>query len=149
MAEQSLADFFRAKSQQTQQPPADLNERLDKFLRDLNSLYDTIESLLNSANGSIQIKRETCIVTEQNVKYEAEKLTVCAGGDETVAFIPKGFHIFGASGRVDVHGERGDGMLVLQPEDRWCVVTGIRPTLRVVPLDEDALLALLTEIMRP
>jgi len=88
-------------------------------------------------------------VRESNVgEYPAREMVVLVG-DERVVFTPKGFNIFGSSGRVDVRGERGDGMLVLQPDLRWGVVQGTRPTLRVVPLADGTLLALLREVMRP
>jgi hypothetical protein len=65
-------------------------------------------------------------------------------GDEQVRFSPRGRNIVGANGRVDVVGERGEAMLVLQPDARWVFVESRQPELRVAPFDE----ATFTEVLR-
>jgi len=148
MSKNDLADFFKQKQDRVARPPVDVADRQRTFLKQIDSLFAMIEGLLEDMPTILQ--REPTMVVETDVgEYEAQKLVLTAAGDERVEFVPKGFRVIGASGRVDVQGDRGEGMLVLQPGDRWGVVVSTRPTLRVVPLDEESLLGLLRDVMRP
>ena len=69
-------------------------------------------------------------------------------GDEQVRFSPQGRNIAGASGRVDVLGERGEATLILQPDASWAFVQTRQPTLKVVPFDESSLTEVLKVVMR-
>jgi hypothetical protein len=64
-------------------------------------------------------------------------------------FSPKGVNVVGASGRIDVQGDRGDATIVWQGEDRWNIVISRTPMLRVVPLAADSLTEMLRGVMRP
>lgn len=148
MSKNNLADFFKQKQDRAASQPANIADRQREFLKHVDSLFTTIEGLLQDI--PTKPKREPTTVVESDVgEYEAEKLVLTAGTDERVEFVPKGFRVIGASGRVDVQGDRGEGMLILQPGERWGVVVSTRPTLRVVPLEEDSLLGLLRDVMRP
>src|ERR1039458_2111707 len=61
---------------------------------------------------------------------------VLSVGDEKVTFSPKGRNVVGSQGRIDVFGESGQAMLVVQPGPRWSVVTSRSPRLKIEPLDE-------------
>ncbi len=149
MAE-SISDFFKQKGARRSQASQDLSAKKNAFVNDVEALYFTIEKeYLKEADATTRVDYvDTTIREEQVGEYPARQMIVRVG-DEQVTFTPKGFRIFGASGRIDVRGERGDGMLVLQPDHRWGVVQGIKPTLRVIPLASETLLGLLREIMRP
>ena len=70
-------------------------------------------------------------------------------GDEQVRFSPVGRNIAGASGRVDVLGERGaPEVLIVQPDGRWSFVQSRQPTLKVTPFDESSLTEVLKRVMR-
>lgn len=150
MAESSISDFFKQKSAKSVQPPRDWTARKKAFVADVEKLYKTIEKkYLKDAGAAVTVEYADTTVREITVgEYPARQMIVRVG-DEQVTFTPKGLKIFGASGRVDVQGERGDGMLILQQDDRWGVVQGTHPTLRVIPLDSGTLLGVLRDVMRP
>ena len=87
-------------------------------------------------------------VQEQHIgSYEIPEMTL-AVGDEQVLFSPKGVNVIGAAGRVDVRGDRGEAMLVRQPDDRWSLVLSRTPKLQLVPLDDESFLEMLRSVMR-
>jgi hypothetical protein len=146
VAKETISDFFRQKGKATRPSTGTRESRKQEFLQALNKLFEQIQGEL--VDSDVEVDRDEIDVYEQSFGgYKAPRLDLVIG-DEAVAFIPKGFNIVGAVGRVDVKGERGDGMLVLQPEGRWCVVQGTRPTLKLIPLTPESLLELLKEVMR-
>lgn len=118
MAENAISEFFRAKDTRRDSSAAELGRKQRSFLAAWNELYLLIEEYLRSAGSAVMIKYADVIVEEpREVKYTAREMSVQTR-DEQVVFTPKGFSVYGASGRVDVKGERGLGMLILQPGDR-------------------------------
>jgi len=57
-------------------------------------------------------------------------------------------NLAGAASRVDVRGDRGEAMIVRQPEDGWALVVSRTPTLRLAPLTDEMFLELLRSVMR-
>ncbi len=148
MGKEQLQDFFRQKSQK--QSDVNWQARLDEYLRALSSLHAEILNLLAAPRGEGLMKAdaETIRVNDKFVgPYDATVL-VLRVGDERVEFVPKGMNIVGAAGRVDLVGEMGQRMLVVQPGARWGLVASRTPTLKVMPLDEDSLLDALRSVMR-
>ncbi len=149
---QNLADIFQKKRQQ---PPGgagvDWDERRNKYLAAVDSLYDQIEKLLDEPiqQKSVTLQRRAKELSENYIgTYKIDDLILLVG-DEQVRFSPAGRNIAGASGRVDVLGERGvPEVLIVQPDGRWSFVLTRQPTLTVALLDESSLTEVLKRVMR-
>jgi hypothetical protein len=147
----SLTEFFREKKQRAEVETAgvDWSNRLSEWLAAVNALYQQIDNWLAEplSQGSVQRARQRKQLTEDHFgTYEIDDL-VLKVGDESVVFSPRGRNVAGAIGRIDVRGESGESMLVLQP-GRWSVVKSKYPTLKLVTLDEAALGEVLRGVMR-
>jgi len=147
MAKSSIAEFFQQKAKATK-PPRDWTAKKKEFVNKVDALYETIEKEYLKDAGAVVDYRVTTVREPDVGRYRARKMTVRVG-DEQVVFTPKGINIYGAAGRVDVQGECGDGMLVLQRGGRWGIVLSMTPNLRVVPLRTDTFLDLLRDVMLP
>lgn len=149
MGKEQIEEFFRQKSQK-QPSDVDWEARRDEYVNLLTLLHAEIQNLLAIPirEGLIRAFVEKIGIDEKFIgQYEAPVL-VLQVGDERVEFVPKGRNIVGAAGRVDLIGEMGQVMLVVQPESRWGLVATRTPTLKVIPLDEDSLLEALRSVMR-
>ena len=69
-------------------------------------------------------------------------------GDEQVRFSPRGRNIAGTGGRVDVVGESGEAILILQPDSQWGFVQTREPKVSVAPFNEATLAEVLRLVMR-
>ena len=150
---QQLAEFFRQKKERADAENAgvDWDQKKREWLTALDSLYGQVTLLLQDpvSQGTLQLSRRQTSINEEHLgSYDADEL-VLSVGDEKVIFAPKGRNIVGASGRVDVRGESGEAMLVLQPGPRWSVVKSKYPQLRMIPLNEESFAELLQGVMRP
>jgi hypothetical protein len=128
----------------------DWDERRDNYLAAVDDLYRQIEGMLAEAveQKTVVLQRRPKQLTENYIgTYSAQDL-ILAVGDEQVRFSPRGRNIVGAIGRVDVVGERGEAILILQPDSKWTFVESRQPALRVVPLDESTLAEVLRLVMR-
>ena len=116
-----------------------------------DQLYDEIRKLLDApiSNGSVVVDFRPKTITEDFMGTYTVRELVLRVGEEIAVFSPKGRNIVGASGRVDLTGEMGEATLVLQPGPRWAVVAQRVPVLRLVPLEQESLLAALRSVMRP
>ncbi len=122
----------------------------DTYLAAIDNLYHQVESAFSEA---IQDKT---IVLEQRPKQLSENLIgtyavndlLLLIGDEQVRFSPRGRNIAGAEGRVDVVGEGGEAILILQPGSSWAVVQSRQPKLQTAPFDESSLADVLQQVMR-
>ncbi|HEY5316219.1 MAG TPA: hypothetical protein VIK18_27065 [Pirellulales bacterium] len=147
--DQKLSDFFRRKKTGTG-AGVDWDERRDHYLAGVDDLYRQIEQILAEPveQKIVVLQRRPKQLTENYIgTYSAQDL-ILAVGDEQVRFSPRGRNIVGAAGRVDVVGERGEAILILQPDSQWTFVESRQPTLRVVPLDESTLAEVLRLVMR-
>lgn len=98
--------------------------------------------------GSVVINRDPRQVTEPHLGTYATADLVLTVVDERVRFTPVGRRVIGGEGRVDVRGEIGESMFVVQPGPEWVIVTSGYPNLRSEPLDEFTFGELLEAIMR-
>lgn len=149
---QSLTDFFRDKQQRSVEETRgiDWEGRRREWLDNLGHLYALVETVLAEpiVQGTAQISRRPRQITEDHLgTYDVEELILTVG-DERVTFAPAARNVIGAAGRVDVRGERGEAMLVVQPGPRWSIVESKYPQLRTIPLDEATLADLLQGVMR-
>ena len=148
---QSLADIFKNKQPSVASgTPIDWDERREQYLRAVKNLYEQIERLLVEPieQKTATLSRRPKELSENYIgTYKADDLILLAG-DEQVRFSPRGRNIVGASGRVDVLGERGEEILVVQPDGVWRFVESRQPTLKTVGLDEMSLAEALARVMR-
>ena len=146
---QSLTDLLRMK-QTLSVGGIDWDDRRDKYVSAVNDLYNQIEKMLAEpiAQNTVKVGRRKKGLTENYIgTYSVDDLMLLIG-DEQVRFSPQGRNIAGASGRVDVLGERGEATLILQPDASWAFVQTRQPTLKVVPFDESSLTEVLKVVMR-
>lgn len=130
--------------------PTDIDwaAKRNAWLKAVNSLFDTIQNSYLK-NMDVEIERPKKKVWEHDVgDYEISELSLRVG-DEQVLFSPKGLIVVGSKGRVDVFGDRGEATLVLQPDNRWHVVTSRVPTRQLEPLNANTFAEMLAGIMRP
>ena len=149
---QTLAELFQKK----QKPLAgleaiDWDDRRNKYLAAVRGLYDSIQTILAEAvakkTATVQLRPK--VLSENYIgTYKVDDLILFVG-DEQVRFSPVGRNIAGASGRVDVLGERGSPeVLIVQPEGRWSFVQARQPILKLVPFDESSLAEVLKRVMK-
>jgi len=149
---QNLADIFEKKQKHPSGGAVvDWDDRRDKYLAAVDTLYTQIETILAEPiqQKSVTLQRRAKELSESYIgTYKIDDLILLAG-DEQVRFSPVGRNIAGASGRVDVLGERGvPEVLIVQPDGRWSFVQSRQPTLTVAPLDESSLGEVLRRVMR-
>lgn len=117
----------------------------------VDDLYRQIEMILAEpiANETVTLRRRTKELNENYIGTYAIDDLILAVGDEQVRFSPAGRNIAGASGRVDVVGERGvPEVLIVQPDGRWSFVQSRQPVLRVAPFDESSFTDVLKRVMK-
>lgn len=148
---QSLTDIFQKKQNQSSVGASiDWDDRRDKYLAAVQDLYCQIKTMLREPIEQNKVSphfRPKQLSENYIGTYSADDLVLVIG-DEQVRFSPRGRNVVGAAGRVDVIGERGEAVLVLQPGSRWGFVQTRQPTLRIVPLDEPTLAEVLKLVMR-
>ncbi len=149
---QSLTEIFQRKHQQSASGAGiDWDDRRNKYLAAVGDLYHQVEALLAEAvaQQTVAIQQRAKELSENHIgTYKVDDLILLVG-DEQVRFSPVGRNIAGASGRVDVLGERGvPEVLIVQPDGRWSFVRSRQPTLVVVPFDESSLAEVLKRVMR-
>jgi hypothetical protein len=148
---QSLADLFQKKQKQSGGAGGiDWDERRKKYVAAVDDLYRQIETILAEPIGqnTVKLDRRKKDLTENYIgTYSIDDLILLIG-DEQVRFSPRGRNIAGASGRVDVLGERGEGTLIVQIDGHWGFVQSRQPTLKVVPFNESSLAEVLQAVMR-
>jgi hypothetical protein len=149
---QNLAEIFQKKQKQSAGGAGiDWDDRRNKYLAAVDDLYHQIETMLAEpvAQKTVAIQRRAKELSENYIgTYRIDDLMLLVG-DEQVRFSPVGRNIAGASGRVDVLGERGvPEVLIVQPDGRWSFVQSRQPTLKVVPFDESSLAEVLKRVMR-
>ena len=154
MSAKLLQEFFRAKKADADKvDPVNWAARKDEWIAAVEELYTQIAELLAPSinDGSVVASTSVTTITEDHIgQYDIEKLKLVVG-DESVVFSPVGTLVVGASGRVDVTGDEGRRMLIVQRDDpkwRWSIVASTTPTLRAIPVDADNLLEALKAVMR-
>jgi len=128
----------------------DWDQRRNDWLAAINTLYGMIEQWLNDPvqKGFATIERAQKQITEAHLgTYDVDHL-ILKVGDESVYFSPKARNIVGGQGRVDIRGESGEAMLIVQPGSRWSLVASKYPQLRLLELDANTFGEMLRAIMR-
>ena len=153
MANEQIKEFLREKTVKAQaiSSGSDWAAKRDQWIRAVDQLFDTIEFefIGSSEDPDVRIDRNRFKSIEEayvGVYSIGELLLVV--GDEQVLFSPKAMNVVGASGRVDVRGDRGNSVLIRQADDTWSLIVARTPQLQLVPLDEESFLNMLREIMR-
>ena len=151
MTTQNLNDFFREKHAHAGAENIDWERKKLDWIAAIEHLYDEIKRLLSAPieNGSVIVDSRPKIITEDFMGTYTVPELVLRVGEEIAVFSPKGRNIVGASGRIDLIGEMGEATLVLQPGPRWSVVAQRVPIVKLVPLEQESLLAALQSVMRP
>ena len=116
MSDNEFNEFVNRRSRQVESAPAvDWDKRRDDWLRDVETLYSRVESMLSEylSDGRIEKAYEPITINEERLgSYGTRKLMLRIGLDE-IEFVPVGTVIFGAWGRVDLVGPAGRAKLVL------------------------------------
>ena len=149
--DQNLTDLFQKKQKKTETGAGiDWDDHRNKYLAAVRQLYQQIETILAEPIGekTVTLQRRPKQLTENYIgTYSADDLILVVG-DEQVRFSPRGRNIVGAAGRVDVVGERGEAILILQPDSQWGFVQARQPVLRVAPFNDSTLAEVLRLVMR-
>jgi len=148
---QNLTDLFQKKQNQAAVAGGiDWDERRRKYVAAVEDLYQQIEKILAEpiAKQTVKLARRKKDLTENYIGTYAVDDLLLVIGDEQVRFSPRGRNIVGSSGRVDVQGERGEGILIVQADARWRFVQSRQPTLKVVDFNESSLAEVLQLVMR-
>ena len=147
----NLEEFFKQKrlKHEDQIKEVDWEARRERWVADLNYLYEMISTWLHSSaqNGLVKIVYEDKIIIEENIgTYTVRKMKLWVG-TEQVIFDPKGTILIGSYGRVDMTGDDGAVMLMLFEWAEW--EFAIRtPSLRRWPLTEESFSDALKQVMR-
>jgi len=128
----------------------DWDDRRDKYLAAVDSLYHEIETILAEpiAQKRVTLQRRPKQLTESYIGTYSVNDLILLIGNEQVRFSPFGRNVAGATGRVDVVGERAEATLLAQLGPRWGFVRNRQPTLHTVPFSESVLAEVLKRVMR-
>jgi hypothetical protein len=150
MAKNPLQEFFHQKKQKTKAASGDWAAKRDAWIKAVKDLYKTIaDDYLKAVKADVEITYPEKVVTEDSIgEYRIPELNLRVG-DEVVVFSPKGVHVVGARGRIDVQGDRGDATIIWQGGDQWSFVAARVPTPKLVVLSAESLAEILKGIMRP
>ena len=114
--QKEFEDFVRAKNKEaTEKPRVDWDARKAAWIKQVNGLYDKISVLLSDYidKGTISVARNPIQIAEERLgTYSVDELSIEIG-ENTVRLVPVGTIIIGASGRVDLIGERGRVRVIL------------------------------------
>jgi hypothetical protein len=137
----NLAELLHKKQKSATGEAIDWDERRDQYISAVKGLYHQIESMLADPihQKTVTIRRHAKQLTENYIgTYSVDDLVLIIG-NEQVRLSPRGRNIAGAAGRVDVVGERGEAILVLQ-DSGWVFVQA--------PFDESTFTEVLQLVMR-
>jgi hypothetical protein len=152
--EDQLVDFLRVRKQQVAGPEIDWQAKTDTWVRSVESLYALVREMLRDsiASADVTVRIFNTQVTEEFAGTYSIPVLEMTVGAERVEFRPKGVTVVGASGRVDIRGERDTVTLLRdQPEvnSGWTVVLQRIPRLKTVQLDRESLKYALERVMLP
>jgi hypothetical protein len=149
-----LVDFLRARKQQVTSQEIDWQTKKDTWLQSIETLYGLVQEMLRDsiASKDVAIRTFETEVTEDFIGTYSIPVLEVTVGNERVEFRPKGLTVIGASGRVDIRGERDTVTLLRDQQDvksGWTVVLQRVPRLRTAKLDRDSLRYALETVMLP
>jgi hypothetical protein len=147
---QSLAELFQKKHKRAGKHTINWDERRDTYLAAVEELYRQIEKILAEPirKKLVRLRRRRKELTESFIGTYSVNDLLLTVGDEQVRFSPRGRNIAGATGRVDVMGERAEAILILRDQTQWVFVQSRQPELHVEPLNEATLNEVLRIVMR-
>jgi hypothetical protein len=125
--EDQLVDFLRIRKQHAASPDLNWQAKRDTRIRSVESLYMVVQEMLRGsiASKDVAVRTFDTQVTEDFVGMYSIPVLEVTVGHERVEFRPKGVTVIGASGRVDIRGER-DTVTVLRDQaegnNGWTVV---------------------------
>jgi hypothetical protein len=152
--EDQLVDFLRARKEQAASPEIDWQTKRDTWIRSVEGLYTLVREMLQKsiAAKDVTVRTFDIDVHEDLVGTYSIPVLKIAVGAERVEFRPKGITVIGASGRVDIRGER-DAVTLLrdQPDvtSGWTVVLQRVPHLKTAQFDQKSLKYALEKVMLP
>jgi hypothetical protein len=152
--EDQLVDFLRIRKQQAASPDLDWQSKRDTWVRSVENLYVLVQEMLQGsiASKDVAVRTFPMQVTEDFVGTYSIPVLEMTVGHERVEFRPKGVTVIGASGRVDIRGERDMVTLLRNQEEGnggWTVVLQRVPRLKTVQLDRESLKYALERVMLP
>ena len=150
-----LVEFLRSKKlEHAADQDIDWQRKRDVWVQSVNSLYNQVGRILADSinSGDVTVDQVEMQIAEDFVgTYSIPKLELNVRG-ERVEFRPMGVTVIGASGRVDIRGER-DVVTLLKGEvgveNEWLVVLQRTPYLNTQPLDSETLKYALERVMLP
>jgi hypothetical protein len=151
MVEQEVREFFREKKANARLGKVDWKAKKSRWVKAVGDLFRKI--IDEYLAGPIREKtiavsfRQKRVVEDRIGQYTIRELILCAG-EEVVILSPKAANVVGASGRIDLRGDLGEVNIVLQTGGRWSIIESRTPTLKLVPLTQESLLAALRRVMR-
>jgi hypothetical protein len=113
MASDAFHDFVKSQHVDTRVP--NWIEERDQWLRNLNSLYKSVESFLAEyvAKGEIRLKyRQVTLNEEELGRYKAKQMIITIGRKK-IELEPIGRFVLRAYGRADIVGSHGRNQLLL------------------------------------
>lgn len=149
--DQQLADLVQKKQKQAGNgAPINWDERRDKYVASVNELYTQIEGILAEAIGQNKVTRQRRQkqLAESHIGTYAIDDLILIIGSEQVRLSPRGRNIAAAEGRVDVIGERGEAVLILQGDSDWGFVQSRQPKVTIIPFNEASFAEVLRLVMR-
>ena len=152
--EDQLVDFLRVRKQRATGQEIDWQAKREAWVRSVEGLYAFVQEMLRDSTVSkdVTVRTFETQVTEDFVGTYSIPVLEITVGTERVEFRPKGVTVIGASGRVDIRGERDTVTLLKDPQDAksgWTVVLQRVPSLRTAPLDRESLKYALERVMLP
>lgn len=148
-----LVDFLRTKKQQGVNAEIDWKVKREAWISAVEKLYAFVENLLRDSIDSkdVTTRRVATQVTEELVGTYSIPILELTMGNERVELIPKGVTVIGASGRVDIRGERDTVTLLKDQQnvESWSMVLQRVPSLKISPLNRETLLYALKRVMLP
>ena len=154
VVEDQLVEFLRSKRGQSESPATNWQAKKEAWIQSIGSLYKQVEDMLKDsiASGDVTLRTEDMEITEDFVgTYSIPRLELTVSG-ERVEFRPMGATVIGATGRVNIRGER-DVVTLLRDdegaESKWIMIIQRVPNLSKASLDKKTLKYALERVMLP
>ena len=150
MADNKLSEFLRDKKTKSANVTINWEAKRKVWVQAVKELYKEItDRYITSAieDGSVKVSSKDTQITEEYIgDYTVPELHLQVG-NERVVFSPKCMNIVGASGRIDLSGDMGEGTIIRE-DHGWAIVSARVPKRKVIPLNEESLLEALKTVMR-
>ena len=152
--EDQLVEFLRSKKEHSPIPEIDWEAKKDAWVRSVEGLYELVQEMLRESIAAKDVIVRTINVdlSEDFIGTYSIPALELSVGSERVEFRPKGVLVYGAAGRVDIHGECGELALLKDmagSEDEWTIVLQRAPHRTTAPLNRESLKGALERVMQP